>query len=194
MNDKLANRLRMETHLRKAIQLNELEVYYQPKVSLKTKKIVGMEALVRWNSPALGFVSPANFIPLAEENGLIVQIGEWVLKTACAQAVAWKKAGYGDLLMGVNLSARQFGQKELVKTISETLEETGLEASLLELELTESMLMSDAQEVQKTLQKIKSLGVHLSIDDFGTGYSSLAYLKNLPVDTLIFNSSELSID
>lgn len=184
MNDKVANRLRMETHLRKAIQLNELEVYYQPKVSLRTKKIVGMEALVRWNSQALGFVSPANFIPLAEETGLIVQIGSWVLKTACAQAVTWQKAGYGDLLMAVNLSARQFGQKELVKTISETLKETGLEASLLELELTESMLMSDAKEVQKTLKKIKSLGVHLSIDDFGTGYSSLAYLKNLPVDTL----------
>lgn len=184
MNDKVANRLHMETHLRKAIQLDELEVYYQPKVSLKTKKIVGMEALVRWNSQALGFVSPANFVPLAEETGMIVQIGQWVLKTACAQAVAWQKAGYGDLLMAVNLSARQFGQKELLKTISETLKKTGLKASLLELELTESMLMSDAQEVQKTLKKIKSLGVHLSIDDFGTGYSSLAYLKNLPVNTL----------
>lgn len=184
MNDKVANRLRMETHLRKALQLNELEVHYQPKVSLQTKKIVGMEALVRWNSQALGFVSPSNFISLAEETGLIMPIGEWVLKMACAQAVAWQKAGYGHLVMAVNLSARQFGQNNLLKTITNTLKDTGLAAEQLELELTESMLMSDTKESQKILHSIKSLGVHLSIDDFGTGFSSLAYLKNLPVDTL----------
>lgn len=189
MNEKVANRLRLETHLRKALQLNELEVYYQPKVSLHSNKIVGMEALVRWNSQALGFISPANFIPLAEETGLIVPIGEWVLKTACEQAVAWQKAGYGNLLMAVNLSVRQFGQKNLLKSIVNILKESGLAAEQLELELTESMLMSDKKETLKILRSLKSLGINLSIDDFGTGYSSLAYLKDLPVHTLKIDKS-----
>jgi diguanylate cyclase (GGDEF)-like protein len=189
MNEKVANRLRLETHLRKALQLNELEVYYQPKVSLQTKKIVGMEALVRWNSQALGFIPPLNFIPLAEETGLIIPIGEWVLKTACMQAVSWQKAGYGKLLMAVNLSVRQFGQKNLVNSIVNILKLTGLDAKQLELELTESMLMSDTTETLKILSTLKSIGVNLSIDDFGTGYSSLAYLKNLPVHTLKIDKS-----
>jgi diguanylate cyclase (GGDEF)-like protein len=189
MNEKVANRLRLETHLRKALQLNELEVYYQPKVSLQTKKIVGMEALVRWNSQALGFIPPLNFIPLAEETGLIIPIGEWVLKTACMQAVSWQKAGYGKLLMAVNLSVRQFGQKNLVNSIVNVLKLTGLDAKQLELELTESMLMSDTTETLKILSTLKSIGVNLSIDDFGTGYSSLAYLKNLPVHTLKIDKS-----
>ncbi len=189
MNEKVADRLRVETHLRKALELNELEVFYQPKVDLHTKEIVGMEALVRWNSKALGLTSPVNFISLAEETGLIVPIGEWVLKTACAQAVAWQKAGYGKLVMAVNLSARQFGQKNLLKSITNILEETGMDAQQLELELTESMIMNDAEEAEKILHSIKSLGVHLSIDDFGTGYSSLSYLKNLPVDTLKIDKS-----
>jgi diguanylate cyclase (GGDEF)-like protein len=189
MNEKVADRLRVETHLRKALELNELEVFYQPKVDLHTKQIVGMEALIRWDSKVLGFISPVNFIPLAEETGLIVPIGEWVLKTACAQAVAWQKAGYGNLLMAVNLSARQFNQKNLLKSITDILEETGMEAEQLELELTESMIMGDAEDAQDILYSIRSLGIHLSIDDFGTGYSSLSYLRNLPVNTLKIDKS-----
>lgn len=189
MNEKVADRLRMETHLRKALELNELEVFYQPKVDLQTKQIVGMEALIRWNSKELGFISPVNFIPLAEETGLIVPIGEWVLKTACAQAVAWEKAGFGKLLMAVNLSVRQFNQKNLLKSITNVLEETGMDAQQLELELTESMIMDDAEGAEEILHSIKSLGIHLSIDDFGTGYSSLSYLKNLPVNTLKIDKS-----
>ncbi len=189
MNEKVADRLRIETHLRKALELNELEVFYQPKVDLQTKKIVGTEALIRWNSKELGFISPAQFIPLAEETGLIVPIGEWVLKTACVQAVAWKNAGLGALQMAVNLSARQFDQKNLLKSITDILDETGMDAHQLELELTESMIMGDVEGAKKILHSIKSLGIHLSIDDFGTGYSSLSYLKNLPVNTLKIDKS-----
>lgn len=189
MNEKVADRLRVETHLRKALELNELEVFYQPKVDLQTKQIVGMEALIRWNSKALGFISPVNFIPLAEETGLIVPIGEWVLKTACKQAVAWEKAGFGKLLMAANLSVRQFNQKNLLKSITDILKETGMDAQQLELELTESMIMDDAEGAEEILHSIKSLGIRLSIDDFGTGYSSLSYLKNLPVNTLKIDKS-----
>ena len=189
MNDKVENRLLLETQLRKALELNELEVFYQPKINLQTKQIVGMEALIRWNSKMLGFIPPVKFIPLAEETGLIVPIGEWVLKTACAQAVAWKDAGLGNLQMAVNLSARQFGQKNLLKSITDILLETGMDPLKLELELTESMIMDDAEEAKKILQSIKLLGIHLSIDDFGTGYSSLSYLKNLPVNTLKIDKS-----
>lgn len=189
MNEKVADRLRLETHLRKALELNELEVFYQPKVDLHTKKIVGMEALIRWNCKALGFINPDQFISLAEETGLIVPIGEWVLKTSCAQAVAWRKAGLGELRMAVNLSVRQFGQKDLLESIAHILKETGMDAQQLELELTESMIMSDTDEADKILCSIKSLGIHLAIDDFGTGYSSLSYLKNLPIDTLKIDKS-----
>lgn len=189
MNEKVADRLRMETHLRKALELDELEMFYQPKVDLHTKQIVGMEALIRWNSKELGFTSPLQFIPLAEETGLIVPIGEWALRTACTQAVAWRKAGLGKLLMAVNLSARQFNQKNLLKSITNILEQTGMDAQQLELELTESIIMNDAEDSERILHSIKSLGIHLSIDDFGTGYSSLSYLKNLPVDTLKIDKS-----
>jgi len=189
MNEKVAERLRLETHLRKALELNEFEMFYQPKVDLYTKQIVGMEALIRWNSKELGFTSPSQFIALAEETGLIVPIGEWALRTACKQAVAWRKAGLGKLLMAVNLSTRQFSQKNLVKSITNILEETGMDARQLELEITESMIMNDAEEAQQILHSIKSLGIHLSIDDFGTGYSSLSYLKNLPVNTLKIDKS-----
>lgn len=189
MNEKLTDRLRMETHMRKALELNEFSVYYQPKIDLNTKQIVGMEALIRWNSKELGFITPLHFIPLAEETGLIIPIGEWVLKTACAQAVAWQKAGFGKLLMSVNLSARQFRQKNLVEAIADILRETGLDAGNLELELTESLIMNDIENSQNILHDIKSLGVSLAIDDFGTGYSSLSYLKNLPVDALKIDKS-----
>ena len=189
MNKRVTDRLSMETHLRKALELNEFKLVYQPKVNLISKKIVGMEALIRWHSEALGFVSPQQFIPLAEENGMIIQIGEWALKTACAQTKAWHDAGYDDLLISVNLSARQFKQKDLVQSIVVILEETGLKPNALELELTEGLIMSGVEESMKILNGIKSIGVHLSVDDFGTGYSSLAYLKNLPLDTLKIDKS-----
>lgn len=189
MNEKLTDRLHMETHLRKALELNEFTLFYQQKVNLSTNQIVGVEALIRWNSKELGFIAPQHFIPLAEETGLIIPIGEWVLKTACAQAVAWQKAGFSKLLMSVNLSARQFRQKNLVESIAGLLRESGLDASNLELELTESVIMNEFEHSKNILHDIKSLGVGLAIDDFGTGYSSLSYLKNLPVDTLKIDKS-----
>lgn len=189
MNEKVAEHLLLETHLRKAIELNELEMFYQPKVSLLTKQIVGMEALIRWNSKVLDFISPVQFIPLAEETGLIIPIGEWALKTACAQAVVWRNAGLGHFVMAVNLSARQFNQSNLIESITSIIEETGIDPQQLELELTESMVMGNADGAMQMLQKIKSLGIHLSIDDFGTGYSSLSYLKKLPVSTLKIDKS-----
>lgn len=189
MNEKVANRQSMETQLRKAIEHNEFLLFYQPKVDLNTKQIVGMEALIRWNSKELGFISPQHFISLAEETGLIIPIGEWALKTACAQAVAWQKAGWGKLLMSVNLSSRQFGKKNLVESIAAILSETGLDAGNLDLELTESLIMNEIKNSLKVLRNIKSLGISLSIDDFGTGYSSLSYLKSLPVDSLKIDKS-----
>jgi diguanylate cyclase (GGDEF)-like protein len=189
MNEKLTDRLRMETHLRKALELNEFTLFYQQKVNISTNQIVGVEALIRWDSKELGFISPQHFIPLAEETGLIIPIGEWVLKTACAQAVAWQKAGFTKLLMSVNLSARQLRQKNLLESIAGILRESGLDAGNLELELTESVIMNEFERSNNILQDIKSLGIGLAIDDFGTGYSSLSYLKNLPVDTLKIDKS-----
>jgi diguanylate cyclase (GGDEF)-like protein len=184
MNEKATLRLKMETHLRRALELNEFSVIYQPKVGLKTGKVVGMEALIRWNNASLGFISPQDFIPLAEETGLIISIGGWILKTACQQAADWQKAGYENLLMSVNLSARQLADDNLIAFISSVLKETGLSPNNLELELTESMIMEDTDKTLTILHNIKSLGIRLSVDDFGTGYSSLSYLKKLPVNTL----------
>lgn len=189
MNEKVTERLRTETHLRRALELNEFSLLYQPKVNLNTKQIVGVEALIRWNSKELGYMPPAQFIALAEETGLIIPIGEWVLKTACAQAVAWQKAGFGKLLMSVNLSVRQFRHANLIESIETLLKETGMEANYLELELTESLVMNEFENSINTLNEIKSLGIQVSLDDFGTGYSSLSYIKNLPLDTLKIDKS-----
>ena len=189
MNEKVAERMYVENLLRHALAKNELEVYYQPKVDLETMQMVGMEALIRWNSPELGFVSPIRFITLAEESGLIVPIGEWVMRSACQQTVAWQNAGYAPLLMSVNLSARQFKQSNLVERIQNILKETGLEAQYLELELTESMVMTEVEASLQLLHEIKALGIQISVDDFGTGYSSLSYLKDLPVNTLKIDKS-----
>lgn len=184
MNEKAAKRLQIENLLRSAIPKEELLLYYQPKVDLNTMQTIGMEALIRWNSKELGFVSPVDFIPLAEDTDLIFPIGAWVLKTACKQACEWKKAGYGDLLMSVNVSSRQFIRSDFIETIQTTLAETGLEASQLDLEITESILMHDINLSIQTMRTLRSMGVKISIDDFGTGYSSLSYLKELPIDTL----------
>ncbi|MYN02161.1 EAL domain-containing protein [Pseudoduganella sp. DS3] len=189
MNDEAQERLRIESALRNALERDEFVLHYQPQVDLQTGQIVGMEALLRWQHPELGMVPPARFISLAEETGLIVPIGAWVLRTACQQARALQDAGFPGLRMGVNLSARQFAQPELVSSIAAVLAETGLDPSLLELELTESLFMHDVAQGVNLLYELKSLGVALSIDDFGTGYSSLSYLRNFPIDVLKIDRS-----
>lgn len=184
MNERAIERLRLQEDLRNAVDRNEFALQYQPQVDLVSGAVVGMEALLRWQHPRLGLVPPDRFIALAEETGLIIQIGEWVMRTACAQNMTWQRAGLGKLCVAVNLSARQFTQRGLVEITSAILAETGLEARYLDLELTESLLISDVEHAISTLQELKALGVRLSIDDFGTGYSSLAYLKRFPIDTL----------
>jgi diguanylate cyclase (GGDEF)-like protein/PAS domain S-box-containing protein len=184
MNEQALDRLRIEEELHSALERGEFLLHYQPQVDLATGKIVGMEALIRWLHPTLGMVSPLNFIGVAEDTGLIVPIGEWVVRTACLQNKAWENAGLGTLRVAVNLSARQFAQPDLVAMIADVLQETGLDAHCLEIELTESLIMTDVQQAVLTLQQLKDLGVLLSVDDFGTGYSSLSYLKRFPIDTL----------
>ncbi|WP_420473316.1 EAL domain-containing protein [Noviherbaspirillum sp. ST9] len=189
MNERLLERLRIEGDLRNALERGEFVLHYQPQIDLDTGRTVGMEALIRWAHPSLGMIPPLRFIGLAEETGLIVSIGEWVLRTACAQAVAWQRAGLGALRVAVNLSARQFAQHDLVHLVAGTLQETGLPPHLLELELTESLVMTDVDRAIGVLGELKSLGVQLSLDDFGTGHSSLSYLKRLPIDALKIDQS-----
>lgn len=189
MNERALERLRIEGALRNAIEREEFLLHYQPQVDLRTGQIVGMEALIRWQHPELGITSPSNFIGLAEETGLIVQIGAWVLRTACAQNKAWQRAGLGHLRIAVNLSARQFVQQDLAQMIATVLKETGLAAHYLELELTESLVMTEVERAVAILRDLKALGTKLSIDDFGTGYSSLAYLKRFPIDVLKIDQS-----
>jgi EAL domain-containing protein (putative c-di-GMP-specific phosphodiesterase class I) len=181
--------LAMETSLRHALERNEFFLHYQAKLNLKTRTITGMEALVRWKHPDRGIVQPGLFIPLAEETGLIVPMGKWVLNTACAQNVAWQRAGLPPLRMAVNLSARQFSDEDLLKDIAAALADSGMNPELLELELTESMVMQNADRAGSVLAGIKQLGVRLAIDDFGVGYSSLAHLKRFPIDTLKIDRS-----
>jgi len=179
----------MENALRAAIEREELELFYQPKVELRSGEVIGAEALIRWNHPARGLTTPQRFIPLAEEIGLIVPIGDWVLRTAHAQNKAWQDAGLPPLKIAVNLSVRQFFQEGLVEAVAEVLQDTGLDGSYLELELTESMVMNNAEHFIVKLNRLKALGVQLSIDDFGTGYSSLSYLKRFPLDRLKIDQS-----
>ena len=181
-------RLTLENSLRKAVERSELILLYQPQVSLNTGKIIGTEALVRWQHKELGLISPARFIPLAEETGLIVPLGEWVLRTACRQAAAWEREGK-YLRQSVNLSARQLGEANLVDRVRSVLEETGLDPRLLDLELTESALVAQGEAAVARLAALRALGVRISIDDFGTGYSSLAYLRRFPLDTLKIDRS-----
>jgi diguanylate cyclase (GGDEF)-like protein len=184
LNSKAAERMQIITLLRQALEKNELSLHYQPKVDLSTNQIVGLEALIRWNNALLGNVSPAKFIPIAEDAGLIVPIGEWVFKTACKQLAIWQKMEFGPLLLSINISARQFNQANLIKNIKSQIIEHEIKAGGLELELTESLLMDNSPELMSALHAIKALDVQLSIDDFGTGYSNLAYLNTLPIDTL----------
>ncbi|MDQ3196862.1 MAG: putative bifunctional diguanylate cyclase/phosphodiesterase [Burkholderiales bacterium] len=181
--------LRLETGLRRALENNEFEIHYQPRVSIDSGRILGMEALLRWNHPQLGRVPPLDFIPLAEETGLIVPIGTWVIHTVCAQVKAWQDAAFETGCTSINLSALQFRQLDLAATIARILDETGLAAKSIEFELTESSVMADAQEAIAVLHALKSMGLRLAIDDFGTGYSSLSYLKRFPIDTLKIDQS-----
>ncbi len=188
--DRLAHeRLEGQSALRRAIERRELEVWYQPRVEIAGERIVGMEALVRWRDPDRGIVLPAQFIPLAEQSGLIVQLGGFVLREACMQARQWRDAGFTDLRVAVNLSAEQFRDPALPGFIERVTSEAGLRPDGLELELTESALMRDVERALELLERLKRKGFHLSIDDFGTGYSSLAYLKRLPIDCLKIDAS-----
>ena len=189
MNERALERLRIEGDLRNAIEREEFVLHYQPQIDLRTGQIVGMEALIRWNHPTLGLLAPLRFIGLAEETGLIVPIGAWVLRSACRQNKAWQDAGMAPLRVAVNLSARQFAQQDLLPSIAGALAETGLHARYLDIELTESMVMADVEHAVSVLRGLKQMGIHLSIDDFGTGYSSLSYLKRFPIDVLKIDQS-----
>lgn len=189
MTDKALKRLSLESDLRRALEREEFRIHYQPQVDISSGRIVGMEALVRWQHPDHGLIPPMEFIPLAEDTGLIVPLGEWVLRAACAQNRLWQDEGFSPLRLSVNLSPRQFHQTELVSMVAKVLEETGLAAHYLELELTESSIMQNTESAIATLQQLKATGIKISIDDFGSGYSSLSYLKRLPIDVLKIDQS-----
>ena len=189
MNIDASEHLQMRTGLRRALENNEFVLHYQPQINPSTGKIIGAEVLIRWNNPELGMVPPGRFIPVAEDSGLIVPIGDWVLQEACRQASAWRQSGLPELIIAVNLSSVQFKRGGLQKSVIRALGESGLDPALLELELTESILIQDTEKVLGTVRQLKSLGVKLSIDDFGTGYSSLSYLKRIAVDKLKIDQS-----
>lgn len=177
-------RQRLEANLRRALRRNEFVLHYQPKVSCKSGRIIGVEALIRWQHPRRGLVPPGDFIPLLEESGLIVPVGEWVLRTACRQTHAWHEAGLGRTGVAVNLSGRQLEMENLFTLVKAALDDSGLEPGYLEIELTESYLVQNPDKAIATLARLKAIGVRVSVDDFGTGYSSLAYLKRFPLDVL----------
>ena len=184
MKTKIAERVKINNSLYKALERNEFEIYYQPQLNCASSKIVGLEALIRWNHPELGMVSPVEFIPIAEQTNLIIQIGEWVLRTACRQNKMWQDAGLPLIRIGVNLSAKQFQNGNLARDVEGILRETGLECKYLELEITESAAMKGKGNIIETLSVFKKMGIQIAIDDFGTEYSSLNYLKQLPADRI----------
>ena len=197
INSAINDRFQMESSLRHAIERNEFILHYQPKVDIDSGMIVGAEALIRWLHPKAGIIMPSEFISILEETGLIVSVGEWVLRTACAQNQMWQGLNRQPLQIAVNLSARQFLQKDLVAMIGKILKETGLSPDLLELELTESMLMAHSDYNMETLKELTNLGIQISIDDFGTGYSSLSYLKRFSIHSLKIDQSfvrDIAID
>jgi diguanylate cyclase (GGDEF)-like protein/PAS domain S-box-containing protein len=189
MNLQAHEHLLLQNRLHQALFRAEFYLHYQPQLEIDSGKVIGVEALLRWNNPELGEVVPARFIPVAEDCGLIVPIGAWVMEEACRQAQSWRQAGWPDLTMAVNLSALQFRRPGLIETVAGALERSGLPPHLLELELTESILLQDAENNLDTVRQLKALGVRLSIDDFGTGYSSLSYLKRFAVDKLKIDRS-----
>lgn len=189
MNIRAAERQLIETHLRTALENNEFILYYQPKIDLQSGKITSAEALVRWQHPAWGMILPARFIPVAEACGLIVPLGRWVLLQACSQAKRWENGGYSLDSVAVNISSLEFRRKDFVDSVAKALADSGLEPNKLQLEITESVLMRDAQASAAILQQLKILGVQLAVDDFGTGYSSLSYLNQFPIDVLKIDRS-----
>lgn len=196
MNAHASKRLELENGLRRALEQSEFILHYQPQVDLETGKITGVEALVRWQHPENGMVPPSQFIPIMEETGMIVPLGKWILRTACTQAKAWIDQGF-DLKVSVNLSARQFKGQDFVSVVKEILLDVGLDGKFIDLELTESILIEQSEQIYTILQKIKALGIMLSVDDFGTGYSSLSYLKLFPIDKIKIDQSfvrDISVD
>lgn len=189
MNAAAGERLRLHNDLYRAIERDELQVYYQPQLNVVTGRVIGFEALIRWQHPELGAVSPVRFIPIAEENGQIVAIGAWILEAACVQAREWIDQGFAPVRMAVNLSARQFADDDLCLLVDRVLERSGLPAANLELEITEGTAMQAAERTIAIMHRLKSLGVKLALDDFGTGYSSLSYLKRFPLDVLKVDQS-----
>ena len=189
MNAKVHEKFLLQEELRNAVARSEFVLHYQPQVDLRTGRVFAVEALVRWNHPTLGLVPPIKFIPMAEETGLIVPIGDWVLREACRQNKAWQDAGLPPMVVSVNVSARQFREKNLVARVAGALKDSGLEAKYLELEVTESLIMQDVDLAVATMEELQGLGVQLSIDDFGTGYSSLSALKTFPVARLKIDKS-----
>lgn len=189
MNASAFERLILESSLRRALEKEEFRLYFQPQLDMARNVITGVEALIRWNHPELGVVSPGEFIPIAEEAGLIIPIGEWVLRTACRQIKSWAGAGMPPMTVAVNISSRQFRQQSLLSTVAEAVKELGPEAGLLKLELTESTIMQGVEETVDILREFKSMGLGVLIDDFGTGYSSLSYLKRFPLDALKIDRS-----
>jgi EAL domain-containing protein (putative c-di-GMP-specific phosphodiesterase class I) len=189
MSDNMLSVLKIENQLRKALEKDELVLQYQPQIETESGKIIGAEALVRWQSAELGFISPGRFIPIAEDTGLIVPMGAWILEQACWTAMEWREKHGVDVRMGVNLSSKQFSDGSILETVKEVLEKTKLPPALLDLELTESLLMKNIEQTIEQLKALHELGVTISVDDFGTGYSSLAYLKRFPIDTLKIDQS-----
>ncbi len=189
VRDRRAGRLAIETDLRRAVERGELSIEYQPRLSVEGHRLLGMEALLRWDHPEMGRIPPSHFIPIAEESGLIVPIGHWVLETACKQARVWTQTGFPNLKVAINLSVRQFRDAGLLSKVVDALDASGLPAENLELEITESGLMSDLDRAIDLLEDLKRLGITIAIDDFGTGYSSLSYLKRLPIDLLKIDRS-----
>ncbi len=189
LNARITERLELESSLRRALERGQFRLHYQPRVDLATRRIVGCEALVRWQIPGRGIIGPDRFIPIAEETGLIAAIGRWVLDTACVECRSWQLQGLAPMTVSVNVSARQFRQPDFVQTVADALHRSGLDPQFLELELTESVVMHDAEHIIATLREIKNLGVQIAVDDFGTGYSSLSYLKRFPVDRLKVDGS-----
>ena len=182
----------LQNDLRKAIDHNELALVYQPRIDIESGEVSGAEALLRWNHPNWGTISPIEFIPIAEESGQIVDIGNWVFRTACRQSKDWQDAGYDPIKISVNFSAQQFLQKDLVDNIEQILDETKVNTKLIEIEITETVILGNEEVITKTLNQLRNMGISISIDDFGTGYSSLSYLKRFPVNTLKIDRSFIS--
>jgi len=197
MGQAILRRIELEKHLRHALERRELSVRYQPRVDIRSDRMVGMEALIRWNSPELGWVQPREFIPVAEESRLIVPIGAWVIDTACAQLAHWQSRGWSGLRMSVNVSSEQFASSDVAKTVTDALRANDLHPEALELEVTESLILAEDERTSLALRDLRAIGVTIALDDFGTGYSSLSFLTRFPLDVLKIDrsiASEVEVD